>query len=107
MKRNEALTWLFTVVDEVLEAFAPAPLAKAGKIVVHAADDLVHEFERDGSHTMTVAARETAAGESANKAAKLAGMREAVFKIINNMFDNDEEAGYCANAIMAEIARRL
>lgn len=107
MKRNEALTWLFTVVDEVLEAFAPAPLAKAGKIVVHAADDLVHEFERDGSHTMTVAARETAAGESANKAAKLAGMREAIEPHVNRAIVGVTSSHASLDAIMAEIARRL
>ena len=87
---------------------AAAPL-KVAEVLVEASDGAFHKVTASGVEV--VAAREAAAGASANKASHMAGLREAIEqKVARAVFHFDvpdiavQEA---VNAIMAEVARRM
>ena len=79
---------------------AAAPL-KVAEVLVEAADGAFHKVTASGVEV--VAAREAAAGASANKAAHLAGLREALRFELQNQVDTEHTLDH----IMAEVARRM
>ena len=99
---------LLEAIEQAAEALLPAParpLAKVLYLAIEGADGKRRVFGRDDIET--IAARETAAGEAAHKAAKLAGMREAIEPHVNRAIVGVTSSHASLDAIMAEIARRL
>lgn len=102
---NDTVASLFKVADTVANEFGAPPIVAIG---LHAAEGLIGELRResDGSVRL-VQAREQAAGASANKAAHLAGLREALLRLPLPRDASAAEQDKYVDAIMAEVARRM
>jgi len=91
-----------------LTPFLPDPLQAPAKIVQLVLQD-VNGFRRTISVDQ-IAARETAAGASVNRAAHLAGLREAIFHVLagwRNVGLTDSNVHEATAEVMAEVLKRL
>ena len=99
---------LLQVIEEAAEVVLPPgvkPFVRLAYLAYETIDGKSYNVK--ATDLAKVAASETAAGESANKAAKLAGMREAIEPHVNRAIVGVTSSHASLDAIMAEIARRL
>lgn len=108
---DAAFSGLFRAADLVSAVSGNTPLGEAARvtsIALHSAEGLIGELRResDGSVRL-VQALEQAAGASANKAAHLAGLREALLQLPLPRDASAAEQDKYVDAIMAEVTRRM
>jgi hypothetical protein len=96
---------IFHIADQVARALGAPAIAS---VVLHAADDVIAAIVPDSEGKLgLVRAREQAAGASANKAAHLAGMREAIGRELSQLASEQSNYEDALDSIMAEVARRM
>lgn len=98
---------LLQVIEEAAEVVLPPgvkPFVRLAYLAYETIDGKSYNVK--ATDLAKVAASETAAGESANKAAKLAGMREAIGAIFTRYYGVHGIEEPIA-AIMAEVVRRM
>ena len=99
---------LLQVIEEAAEVVLPPgvkPFVRLAYLAYETIDGKSYNVK--ATDLAKVAASETAAGEAAHKAAKLAGMREAIEPHVNRAIVGVTSSHASLDAIMAEIARRL
>lgn len=105
---NESAQNILNVVADLVTTLAPelAAPTKVVKVLIEDALGAAHELAEDGVKASEN--RETEAGRSISRASHLAGLREAITRIVA---DEDIEFAHVAerivDAIMAEIAKRM
>jgi hypothetical protein len=99
---------LLAAIAEAAAPLLPAPIAAPVKVVGLLLQDAAGRYHN--AAVADIVARETAAGEAANKAAHLAGLREAINEDLALNWDDyipARERAHIVNALMGHIIRRL
>lgn len=100
---------LVDAADALAQVLSATPLGSAAqvtRIVLHGAQGVIHELSSDDLQRARESERlHQAAGASANRAAKLAGLQQSIDRILSNSGESLSPA--VRESLAMELARRL